>query len=149
MHKTLEAVIMQAPRNFDSWGYWFSLKTHECLLTRLEFVFLSNLSDICSCLSPGCFPHCCSISELPIHFQTSEGQMVWQEKKNSVKLEAPGTLHVIQDRRVKLWIKAQTWEIYPQEIIIHSCSSSSSSSTKGSSLGIWVSCRRNSMHNDF
>lgn len=69
-------------------------------------------------------------------------------EENSIKLEAPDTLHVIQDRQVKLWIRAQTQEIYPQEIIIHSCSSSSSS-IKGSSLGIWVGCRRNSMRNDF
>ena len=147
MHDTLKAVVVQAHRNFDSWRYWFSLKIHECLITQLEFIFLSNLNDICSWLSCGCIPCCCSISELPIHFQTSKGEMVRQEK-SFIKLEAPGTLHVIQDRQVKLLIRAQTREIYPQEIIIHS-RSSSSSSTKGSSLEIWVSCRRNSMHNGF
>lgn len=146
VHKTLQAVVIQAHRNFDLWRYWFSFKIHECLITQLEFIFLSNLNDVCSWLSSGGFLCCCSIAELPIHFQASEREIVWQEK-NSMELEGPGTLHAIQDRRVKLWIRAQTQEIYPQEIIhvvvvvvvTH----------KGSSSGIWVSCHRNSMHNDF
>lgn len=139
---------MQAHRNFGSRRHRFSLQTHECQFMQLEFIFLSNLNDIFSWLSSGCFPCCCSISELPIHFQTSEGEKDWQEK-----LHGAGCFWCMACNAGQMGQalnREQTWEIYPQEINIHLCSSSSiSSSIKGSSLRIWVSCCRNSMHIDF